>query len=194
MPLLDHFNWIAPFYDRLMRSNHQEHWLRLLDVQPGSLLLDAGGGTGRASALLGCVSCTVVVVDVSAGMLRQAAAKPALHAVQAEAEALPFQDASFDRILMVDALHHVADQERTIAQLWRALKPGGRLLVEEPEIRRVQTKLIALAEKLMWMRSHFLSAQQIEEMLLACGASVRVEMVGINALILAEKEPAAVDS
>ena len=47
---------------------------------------------------------------------------------------------------MVDALHHVADQEATIRELWRLLKPGGRIIIEEPDIRRFEVKLLALIE------------------------------------------------
>ncbi len=187
MPIFDHFNLIAPYYDRLLGGDNREHWLRLLDIPPGSRLLDAGGGTGRVSQMLGCLSCTVVVADASHGMLREASAKHGLLPVQAEAEALPFPPASFERILMVDALHHVVDQSRTIDQLWRALKPGGRLLIEEPDVRQFGVKLVALGEKLLLMRSHFLPPAQIEALLHAQGAQVTVELVGANALVLGVK-------
>ncbi len=187
MPIFDHFNLIAPYYDRVLGGDNREHWLRLLDISPGARLLDAGGGTGRVSEMLGCPSCTIIVADASRGMLREAAGKPGLIPVQAEAETLPFPPASFDRILMVDALHHVADQARTVAQLWQALKPGGRLLIEEPDVRQFAVKLIALGEKLLLMRSHFLPPERIEALLRSLGAQVSVELVGANALLLAVK-------
>ena len=62
---------------------------------------------------------------------------------------------------MVDALHHVIDQPSTADEMFRLLKPGGRIIIEEPDIRTFGVKLIALAEKLLLMRSHFLSPQQI---------------------------------
>ncbi len=187
MPILDHFSILAPYYDRVLGGDNSQNRLRLLEIQPGMRLLDAGGGTGRVSQMLGCLSCTIVIADVSQGMLKQAALKPGLNPVQAEAEALPFVPASFDRILMVDAFHHVANQPKTIAQLWRALKPGGRLLIEEPDIQQFWVKLVALAEKLLLMRSHFLPPERIEALLLSHGAQVAVERVGANALILARK-------
>ncbi len=187
MPIFDHFNLLAPYYDRMLGGDHHEDWLRLLEIQPGFRLLDAGGGTGRVSQALGCLSCTVIVADASRGMLRQACAKQGLTAVQAQTEALPFPAASFDRVLMVDAFHHVADQPATIDQLWRALKPGGRLLIEEPDIHRFGVKMIAVAEKLLLMRSHFRSPEWVAGMLRAQGANVTVEQAGANSFILARK-------
>jgi len=46
-------------------------------------------------------------------------------------------DHSFDRVLMVDALHHVVNQAETICELYRVLKPGGRLVIEEPDLRNL---------------------------------------------------------
>ncbi|OQY37129.1 MAG: hypothetical protein B6243_01300, partial [Anaerolineaceae bacterium 4572_5.2] len=62
-------------------------------------------------------------------------------------ERFPFPDNSFDRALVVDALHHFHNQEQAIAELVRVLKKGGRLVIEEPDIHRFAIKLVALAEK-----------------------------------------------
>jgi ubiquinone/menaquinone biosynthesis C-methylase UbiE len=65
---------------------------------------------------------------------------------------------------MVDALHHVFDQSKTAQELWRVLKPGGKIVIEEPDIDKTAVKLIALAEKITFMRSHFLSDVQIQDL------------------------------
>ena len=67
-------------------------------------------------------------------------------------------------MLIVDALHHVAGHAQTAAELWRVLQPGGRIIIQEPDIRTFRARLIALAEKLLLMRSHFLSPQQIADL------------------------------
>jgi demethylmenaquinone methyltransferase/2-methoxy-6-polyprenyl-1,4-benzoquinol methylase len=62
---------------------------------------------------------------------------------------------------MVDALHHVIDHAHTAREMFRVLKPGGVLVIEEPDIRTFGVKLIAIAEKLLLMRSHFLAPDAI---------------------------------
>jgi ribosomal protein RSM22 (predicted rRNA methylase) len=65
---------------------------------------------------------------------------------------------------MVDALHHVYNSRSTIQELWRVLSPAGVLLIIEPDIRKLVVKLIAAAEKILLMRSHFLSRKEISEL------------------------------
>jgi len=79
-------------------------------------------------------------------------------------EFLPFPAEQFERIIVIDVLHHVCDQQQTINELWRVLKPGGRIIIEEPDIHHWAVKLVALAEKLALMRSHFLDTDAILEL------------------------------
>ena len=62
---------------------------------------------------------------------------------------------------MVDALHHVINHADSAREMFRVLKPGGLLIIEEPDIRTFGVKLIALAEKLLLMRSHVLAPDAI---------------------------------
>jgi demethylmenaquinone methyltransferase/2-methoxy-6-polyprenyl-1,4-benzoquinol methylase len=129
----------------------------------------------------------VIVADISHGMLAQASRKPGLYAVCSQSERLPFPDDYFDRIIMVDALHHVHDQRETAADLFRLLKPGGRLVIEEPDIRRFAVKLIALAEKLLWMRSHFLVADRIAGLFTAVDAQTQIACQDNTTWIIVDK-------
>jgi ubiquinone/menaquinone biosynthesis C-methylase UbiE len=88
----------------------------------------------------------VFVADLSRGMLRRAAGK-GLATVCTPAESLPFPSGSFDRIIMMDALHHVIDQRQTAGELWRVLAPGGRIVIVEPDIRKFIVKLLAIAKR-----------------------------------------------
>lgn len=180
-----HFDWIAPFYDRAIPFARLEKMLEVLALPCGGTLLDAGGGTGRVASVLKPYLGQIFVVDVSRGMLAQAASK-GLAALNAQSERLPFADNLFERILMVDALHHVIHQAETLRELYRALKPGGVLVIEEPDIRAWPVKLVALAEKLAFMRSHFLSPPQIAA-LLPAEAQVKIETQDYNAWVIVEK-------
>jgi ubiquinone/menaquinone biosynthesis C-methylase UbiE len=180
-----HFDFIAPFYDRAIPFARLEKMLDVLDLPCEGWLLDAGGGTGRVALALRPYLTEVLVADVSGGMLAQAHTK-GLPVLNAETEHMPFVDSSFERILMVDALHHVIHQAETLQDLYRILKPGGRLVVEEPDVRTFPVKLIAIAEKLALMRSHFLTPDEIAA-LLPKQAQIRIETQENNAWVIVEK-------
>ena len=180
-----HFNWIARFYDRVIPFVRLEQMLKVLELPHAGSLLDAGGGTGRVAEALRPHVGRVVVADVACGMLTQARQK-GLAVTSTATEYLPFPDGSFDRVLMVDALHHVVNQAETVRELYRVLKPGGRLVIEEPDFRTFSVKLIAVAEKLALMRSHFLKPAQIAGRL-PPEAKVRIEAEDYTAWVIAEK-------
>jgi ubiquinone/menaquinone biosynthesis C-methylase UbiE len=92
---------------------------------PGRRLLDVGGGTGNYAVALRDEGWDPVVCDRSAEMLARAATK-GLETVPADAEELPFADASFDAVMCVSMLHHVGDRARALAEQRRVLRPGGR--------------------------------------------------------------------
>jgi ubiquinone/menaquinone biosynthesis C-methylase UbiE len=186
---LDHFSLAAPFYDRVFGFLDPARLRELLALPTAGLLLDAGGGTGRVAHALRGLAGQIVVTDLSAGMLREAAAKGGLLPVRAHAERLPFPDAGFTRILVVDAWHHFCDQEEAAADLLRVLAPGGRLVIEEPNVETLPVKLIALAERLALMRSTFYAPPDIRRMFEVLGARVEIRSDhAYNAWILVDKE------
>jgi ubiquinone/menaquinone biosynthesis C-methylase UbiE len=163
MAKFDHFNFLSSVYDLVFGRASQSAIINLADIKTNHSVLDVGGGTGRVAVkMLPLVKCTIIA-DSALKMLWEAQ-KKGINAINANAEQLPFENGAFDRIIMVDALHHVADQRQTLDELWRSLKPGGMLVIEEPDIDHWFVKLIALGEKLLLMRSHFLRPQEIKAM------------------------------
>ena len=184
---LDHFGLIAPLYDRYASDAVPEDLLRLVDAARGIRLLDAGGGTGRIAQVFAGQGVNVYVVDPSLVMARLAIKKDHVAAVCAMAEHSPFSDGFFDRIIMVDAFHHVVSQKNTVEELWRVLKQGGRMVIEEPDIRTNGVKMIAVAEKILLMRSHFFSPDKIMALFDGKLADVHIETKENTAWVVANK-------
>ena len=151
---MDHFDLLAAVYEKLIPPPDPRVLGKLLDLAPVHALLDAAGGTGRVAGVFAAAVARAVVCDSSPRMLEQARRK-GLETVLAEVEAMPFADATFDRILLVDAFHHLRDQAASLRELLRVLKPDGRLVIEEPDVRRLPVKITAMLERLFLMRSRF---------------------------------------
>jgi len=113
-------------------------WRRALvsSVAPesGQRVLDVATGTGMVAAeLLARADCSVVGVDQSPEMLAGARARFAavedsrIELVEAQAEALPFADESFDGLTFTYLLRYVDDPQATLCELARVMRPGGRI-------------------------------------------------------------------
>lgn len=187
MPLFDHFDFLAPHYDRFIKPKEPDVLIKLLDMPADGPLLDAGGGTGRVSQTLRNYFPEILIADASLNMLRQANNKDGLKTICSHTEKLPFPGGYFERIIMVDALHHVHNQRETAMELWRVLKPGGKVIIEEPDSRKFTVKLIALAEKLALMRSHFLKPHQIASLFPVDTSDIEIHSDEFNAWVVVNK-------
>jgi ubiquinone/menaquinone biosynthesis C-methylase UbiE len=111
-----------------------------MDLAPQHRMLDLGCGTGGfARALAQRLQAEVIGVDVAAHLLRHAAVhSPALPLrwVLGQAEALPLADQTVDRVLMSLVLHQIAHRQQALQEVYRVLRPGGRVLVRTvaPEV------------------------------------------------------------
>jgi SAM-dependent methyltransferase len=95
-------------------------------AKPGMRLLDVACGTGVATAAAAVAGANVTGVDFSPAMLVMARSlHPAVRFESADAEELPFADASFDAVVANFGIHHVEHPQRAIAQARRVLRAGG---------------------------------------------------------------------
>jgi SAM-dependent methyltransferase len=133
-----HFDEVAAVYDESLPGHVVEHYLRkrtafIAAHCPRGSALDVGCGTGALAQRLAGIGYDVVGVDPSEGMLEIMRARSAkLRCVAASGTALPFDDDSFDVVLTVAALHHIAGQEevrQTLAEMVRVSKPSGRVVI-----------------------------------------------------------------
>ena len=136
----------ARLYDALVgvitfgrERRFREAVLALAGLSAGERVLDVGCGTGTlAIGVKRRVGETGVVygVDASAEMIALASKKAeargaAVDFQAAAAQALPFEDSSFDAVLCTMVMHHLPRDQRpqAVAEMGRVLRPGGRLLV-----------------------------------------------------------------
>lgn len=158
-----HFDLLAPIYDRVMGAPRLGPLEDLMHLPTAGRILEAGGGTGRRAFLLRGRARMIVVTDVSFAMLHRAPRRMGLELVQCRAERLPFPVDCFGVVFMADALHHFRNQLDALEEALRILCPGGRLLIEEPDIGKAQGKAIVLFESLLRMHSRFLSAEEVTD-------------------------------
>lgn len=97
-------------------------------------VLDLGCGPGFLSVALGRRCGQLVGVDIDPEMVRQANARFAAegldaHVVQGSGTDLPFDAETFDVVVLRFVLQHVPDPAAVVAEAWRVLRPGGRLLI-----------------------------------------------------------------
>lgn len=132
IPRVD-YDAVAPAYDKRYEHQRYEQVERavhqFLDGRSGGSVLEVGCGTGHWLASIAELAAIVVGLDRSREMLHRArtTAHRALLA-QATAEAIPFADARFDRVLCVNALHHFPDPATFLVECRRVLRPGGAFL------------------------------------------------------------------
>ncbi|MDX3238476.1 class I SAM-dependent methyltransferase [Streptomyces sp. ME03-5709C] len=109
------------------------HLLDDLPITAGSRVLDVGCGTGRLARLAGRRGATVLGVDLSEPMLREAAASvereglDGVSFVRGDAQVHPFPGEGFDAVVSRFGVMFFADPVAAFGNLRRALRPGGRL-------------------------------------------------------------------
>jgi SAM-dependent methyltransferase len=137
--------WFARYCGDVARFEQGERYLRavrnalrLSDHDLRDLrILEVGSGFGLTSATLALMGArSVDCIDSSHGMvatmrsyLREFGPGLPVHPQTGFAQALPYQDAQFDLVIVVEALSHILEPRRCAAEVHRVLKPGGRFVI-----------------------------------------------------------------
>ena len=142
----DVFASVAERYDLmndLMSAGMHRVWKRFTVAQsglrPGQRVLDVAGGTADLALQFARRVGTdgeVVLTDINPAMLargrdRMLDAGILAPAIQCDAEHLPFPDRHFDCVSVAFGLRNMTHKDRALAEMYRVLRPGGRLLVLE---------------------------------------------------------------
>ena len=130
--------WLAG--ERMVRQHGPETaWtIQLLEIQPTDTVLEIGFGAGQAIRLAAekADDGRVMGIDLSETMVHVATRRN-VEAVKAgrvvlsqgNVAALPFEDQYFDKIMTIHSLYFWSEPDRALRELYRVLKPGGRLVI-----------------------------------------------------------------
>jgi SAM-dependent methyltransferase len=109
-----------------------ENLCEALDLRAGQKVLDVAAGNGNATLAAARRFCEVTSTDyvpalLKSGRARAEAEDQEIVFKEADAENLPFPDASFDAVISTFGVMFTADQDKAAAELLRVCKPGGRI-------------------------------------------------------------------
>lgn len=133
------FDGVAKNYDKandLLSFGSARIWrkkvAKLVNSRPGQTILDLAAGTGSSSVAFKGPGVRVVAADFSKGMLEEGKKRhPELEFVFADAAKLPFLDEEFDTVTISFGIRNVEKTEIALGEMFRVLKPGGKLVVCE---------------------------------------------------------------
>ena len=133
------FDGVAKNYDRandLLSLGSARAWrkavAKLVNPQSGQTILDLAAGTGASSVAFVKEGVRVVAADFSTVMLEEGKMRhPEIEFVFADATKLPFKAEEFDTVTISFGLRNVENTELALSEMFRVLKPGGKLVVCE---------------------------------------------------------------
>lgn len=126
--------WMAGDYDRFSRylEGGAREFYERLTVPPGSRLLDVGCGSGQLALMAAKDGLDVTGVDIASNLIERARARAQAEGLrvrfeEADAEALPFEDASFDVVVSLIAAMFAPRPDFVAKELLRVCTPGGTI-------------------------------------------------------------------
>jgi len=150
----------------------------LTPLEKEAKILDIGSGTGMLCEFgNGCRDDLLyVAVDPAEGMMKYAKAYVKTH--KATAEALPFEDDSFDAAMMGESLHHFRDVDEALKECVRVLKSGAKLFIYDFNVDTFMGKNICKGEKLLGEPGNFFNPQALQVKLESYGFIVNITKHG----------------
>lgn len=137
----EQFNRQAVHYNRQWNQWNEENLRWMIErarQAPVGRVLDVATGSGFTALAFAGMASSVVGIDVSTGMLAQARVNatgvPNVTFQEAAAEAMPFEEGSFDVVTCRIAAHHFQSVSRFLAEARRVLTAAGRLIVADTSV------------------------------------------------------------
>jgi ubiquinone/menaquinone biosynthesis C-methylase UbiE len=125
------FGWLATEYAQTRggrRRIQQTVTLLTEHLDTSGIVLDIGTGPGEIAASLACESRKLIALDLSDLMTKVASKIIFGSVIRADAQILPLANGSVDAVLMIWVVNHVANPTAAVRDVYRVLRPGGRLL------------------------------------------------------------------
>jgi SAM-dependent methyltransferase len=126
--------WESGDFGQIAQSieNFAEEFMARQTLQPGLRVLDVACGTGNLAVIAAKRGCQVNGIDIAANLLAQARERAAAAGLgidfqEADAEALPFANDSFDLTVSMFGVMFTPQPAVATAELWRVTKPGGQI-------------------------------------------------------------------
>lgn len=164
------FDTLAPIYDLVMPRKRPAQFLGFLDATADDDILEVGAGTGRIAKHYAQDAGSCVLLEPSRRMLKRAQRiVPSAAHVQGTAEAMHFEDGSFDKVICFDSIHHWQDQPRGLEEVYRVLEDGGLLAVVEVDPSTFRGHKVQWLERCLGMKSRLLAPEPLMRMMEAAG-------------------------
>lgn len=141
------YNEICKIYDDVREGEIQviNGLLDEFNFDVDSRILDIGCGTGNYTDIMQKITKSKTYgVDQSEGMLLKAREKnEKINFVKGDALSIPFENDFFDFIYMTDVIHHISDIDKMFFEIYRVLKPNGKVCISTQSHRQIDLRYMS---------------------------------------------------